>query len=175
MSSVTAAGAPSETRSGIFDHVRPGAWLAGALVLAFLLLFLVLPVGQVFVTAFVDADGSPTFGHFGAFFGQGLMRESFFNSLYVAILSTVFATLIAVPLAYFTVRFQFRGSLLIQTLGVLPLIMPPFVGAAAMQLIFGRSGSVNLLLNQHFEVYLPIMEGLNGVILLRPFTTFRSS
>ncbi len=54
------------------------------------------------------------------------------------------------PLAYFTVRFEFRGALLIQTLGVLPLIMPPFVGAVAMQLIFGRSGSVNLLLDEHF-------------------------
>lgn len=172
MSSVTAAGASSQARPGLFDHVRPGAWLAGALVLAFLLLFLVLPVGQVFVTAFVDADGSPTFGHFGAFFGQGLMRESFFNSLYVATLSTVFATLIAVPLAYFTVRFQFRGSLLIQTLGVLPLIMPPFVGAAAMQLIFGRSGSVNLLLNQHFGVSIPIMEGLNGVIFVESIHYF---
>ena len=67
------------------------------------------------------------------------MRESFWNSLYVAGLSVVFASLIAVPLAYFTVRFRFRGALLIQTLGVLPLIMPPFVGAVAMQLIFGRS------------------------------------
>ena len=28
------------------------------------------------------------------------------------------------------------------TLGVLPLIMPPFVGAVALQLIFGRSGTV---------------------------------
>jgi iron(III) transport system permease protein len=69
------------------------------------------------------------------------MREAFFNSLYVAVMSAVFAALIAVPLAYFTVRFDFRGAILIQTLGVLPLIMPPFVGAVALQLIFGRSGS----------------------------------
>lgn len=64
--------------------------------------------------------------------------------------SALLASLIAVPLAYFTVRFDFRGALIIQTLGVLPLIMPPFVGAVAMQLIFGRSGSVNLLLNDWF-------------------------
>lgn len=172
MSSVTVAGASARMRPGFFDHVRPGAWMAGALVLAFLLLFLILPVGQVFVTAFVDADGSLTFGHFSAFFDQGLMRESFFNSLYVATLSTLFAAMIAVPLAYFTVRFQFRGALLIQTLGVLPLIMPPFVGAAAMQLIFGRSGSVNLLLNQYFDISVPIMEGLNGVIFVESIHYF---
>ena len=149
-----------------------GVWLAGALVLAFLLLFLVLPVARVFHIAFVEADGSPTLGHFAAFFSQGLMTESFLNSLYVAVASAVAAAMIAVPLAYLTVRFEFRGALLIQTLGVLPLIMPPFVGAVALQLIFGRSGSVNLLLNSAFGVTLPLMEGLNGVIFVEAIHYF---
>ncbi|MDO9094407.1 MAG: iron ABC transporter permease [Rubrivivax sp.] len=151
---------------------RAGVWLAGGLVLAFLLLFFVLPVGRVFITAFLDGDGTFTLGHFSAFFSQGLMREAFFNSLYVAVMSAVFAALIAVPLAYFTVRFDFRGAILIQTLGVLPLIMPPFVGAVALQLIFGRSGSINLLLQDHFGFTLPIMEGLNGVIFVEAIHYF---
>jgi iron(III) transport system permease protein len=149
-----------------------GVWAAGGLVLAFLLLFLVLPVAWVFFTAFVNADGSLTLGHFGAFFAQPLMRESFFNSLYVAGMSTLFAALIAVPLAYFTVRFQFRGALLIQTLGVLPLVMPPFVGAVALQLVFGRSGTVNLLLNQAFGFTIPVMDGMNGVIFVESIHYF---
>jgi iron(III) transport system permease protein len=151
---------------------RAGVWLAGGLVLAFLLLFFLLPVGRVFITAFLDGDGTFTLGHFSAFFSQGLMREAFFNSLYVAVMSAVFAALIAVPLAYFTVRFEFRGAILIQTLGVLPLIMPPFVGAVALQLIFGRSGSINLLLQEHFGFTLPIMEGLNGVIFVEAIHYF---
>ncbi|MEF7613331.1 iron ABC transporter permease [Aquincola sp. MAHUQ-54] len=153
-------------------RLRPGAWIAGLLVLAFLALFLVLPVAKVFVTAFVEGDGSFTLGHFSAFFSQGLMREAFGNSLYVAVLSALFAALIAVPLAYVTVRFQFRGAMLIQTLGVLPLIMPPFVGAVALQLIFGRSGSINLLLQDAFGFTLPIMEGLNGVIFVEAIHYF---
>ncbi len=172
MSTTTVHDPSRQVRAGRFDNVRPGAWLAGALVLGFLLLFLILPVGRVFYTAFVDADGSLTLSHFSAFFGQGLMKESFFNSLYVATVSTVFAALIAVPLAYFTVRFQFRGALVIQTLGVLPLIMPPFVGAAAMQLIFGRSGSINLLLEQYFGFSVPIMDGLNGVVFVESIHYF---
>ncbi|MFO1285090.1 MAG: iron ABC transporter permease [Rubrivivax sp.] len=171
-----AAGAPQAgPRPAFFARwreVRPGVRLAGALVLAFLLLFFVLPVARVFYTAFVEADGTPTLGHFGAFFSQGLMREAFVNSLVVALLSALFAALIAVPLAYFTVRFEFRGALLIQTLGVLPLVMPPFVGAAAMQLIFGRSGSVNLLLDRWFGFTLPIMEGLNGVVFVEAIHYF---
>ena len=149
-----------------------GVWLAAGAVLAFLLLFFVLPVAHVFFIAFLDGDGSFTLGHFSAFFGQGLMREAFFNSLYVAVMAALFAALIAVPLAYFTVRFQFRGAILIQTLGVLPLIMPPFVGAVALQLIFGRSGSVNLLLQQHFGFSVPFLEGLNGLIFVEAIHYF---
>ncbi len=164
----TAIGAAAPPRA----PARAGAWLAGALVLAFLVLFLVLPVARVFVTAFVEVDGSFTLGHFGAFFAQGLMREAFFNSLYVALMSAGWAAIIAVPLAYFTVRFEFRGAILIQTLGVLPLIMPPFVGAVALQLIFGRSGTVNLLLQQAFGITVPIMDGLGGVIFVEAIHYF---
>ena len=169
---VAAAGPRGPVVATSGGGVRAGVWLAGAAVLAFLLLFFVLPVARVFITAFLDGDGSLTLGHFSAFFDQGLMREAFFNSLYVAVMSAVFAALIAVPLAYFTVRFEFRGAILIQTLGVLPLIMPPFVGAVALQLIFGRSGSINLLLQEHFGFTLPIMEGLNGVVFVESIHYF---
>ncbi len=57
--------------------------------------------------------------------------------------------------------------MLIQTLGFVPLIMPPFVGAVAMQLLFGRNGSVNLLLDDWFGFKIPFMEGLNGVIFVQ--------
>jgi iron(III) transport system permease protein len=147
--------------------------MAAALcVVAFLAAFLIVPVATVFHSAFVNADGSFTAGHFVAFFNQPLMKEAFYNSLYVAVWSTAIATLLAVPLAYFTVRFKFRGALLIQTLGILPLIMPPFVGAVAMQLIFGRSGSVNLLLGDWFDINIPLMEGLNSVIFVESLHYF---
>ncbi|MBK6867729.1 MAG: iron ABC transporter permease [Burkholderiales bacterium] len=149
-----------------------GVWLAYGLILAFLLVFLIVPIGLVIYTAFVDEAGALTVGHFGNFFGQTVFRESFFNSLWVALASTFFASVIAVPLAYLTVRFEFRGALLIQTLGVLPLIMPPFVGAVALQLIFGRNGSVNLLLNDWFGVTVPIMDGLVGVTFVESIHYF---
>ncbi len=150
----------------------PGPWIAFGLILAFLLCFLVLPVGTVIYTAFVTETGAPTLGHFGNFFGQSVFRESFFNSLWVALASTFFASVIAVPLAYLTVRFEFRGALLIQTLGVLPLIMPPFVGAVALQLIFGRSGSVNLLLDDWLGFTVPLMDGLVGVTFVESIHYF---
>ena len=138
----------------------------------FLTLFLVWPVGSVIGAAFADGDGGFTLGHFASFFGLSLMREAFFNSLAVALLSVAGASLIAVPLACLTVRFDFRGALLIQTLGVLPLIMPPFVGAVAMQLILGKNGSINLLLSDNFGFTIPFMEGLTGVVLVESLHYF---
>ena len=139
---------------------------------AFLLLFLAIPALSVIHAAFADGAGGFTFGHVEAFFGLSLMRESFVNSLAVALLSVLFASLIAVPLAYLTARFAFRGALLIQTLGVLPLIMPPFVGAVAMQLIFGKNGSVNLLLSEYLGFTIPFMEGLTGVVFVESLHYF---
>ncbi|MDB5864697.1 MAG: Ferric iron transporter, permease protein [Betaproteobacteria bacterium] len=172
MSIVTSdIGAPQ--RRGAHTRGYTPAQLAVALLIAaFLLVFLIVPVGTVIFVAFAEPGGGLTLSHFESFFHISLMRESFWNSLYVALMSVVFATIIAVPLAYFTVRFRFRGALLIQTLGVLPLIMPPFVGAVAMQLIFGRSGSVNLLLQDAFGISLPLMDGLNGVIFVEALHYF---
>ena len=138
----------------------------------FLLAFLIIPVLNVVYIAFADVDGGVTFSHFGTFFGISLMQESFWNSLLVALASVFFASLIALPLAYLTIRFEFRGALLVQTLGVLPLIMPPFVGAVAMQLIFGRSGSLNLLLHDWWGISIPIMDGLPGVVFVESLHYF---
>lgn len=144
-----------------------------ALAIAVLLIaFLVVPIVSVVYTAFSDGAGGFTLSHFSAFGEISLMRESFANSLFVAGMTVLFATIIAVPLAYLTMRFQFRGAVLIQTLGVLPLVMPAFVGAAAMQLLFGRSGSVNLILNDWFGVTIPIMQGLSGVIFVETLHYF---
>ncbi len=146
--------------------------LVALLIALFLLTFLIVPVANVIYIAFADGSGGLTLSHFGAFFGISLMQESFWNSLTVALSSVFFASLIALPLAYLTIRFEFRGALLIQTLGVLPLIMPPFVGAVAMQLIFGRSGSLNLLLNDWFGFSIPMMQGLTGVIFVESLHYF---
>jgi len=150
-----------------------GAAGAGLAVLILLLAFLVIPVAKVVYVAFVDVNtGGFTLLNFVDFFRTSLFRESFVNSIYVAGMSVVFASVIAMPLAYFTTRFNFAGAALIQTLGVIPLIMPPFVGAVAMQMLFGANGSVNLLLDEWFGFTIPFMEGLNGVILVESIHYF---
>jgi iron(III) transport system permease protein len=144
----------------------PGAWAVALPVALFIAVLLLWPVATVLYAALADGQGGFTFAHVSAFFSLSIMREAFVNSLVVSLGAVALAALIAVPLAYLTVRFEFRGAALVQTLGVLPLVMPPFVGAVAMQLLFGRNGSVNLLLNDAFGIRVPFMEGLYGVIFV---------
>ena len=87
-------------------------------------------------------------------------------------MAVIFGSLISLPLALFTVKYNFRGKTLIQTLGILPLVMPPFVGAIAMQLILGRSGIINLLLLRWFGTTIPFMDGLRGVIIVQTIHYF---
>lgn len=147
---------------------------AAALIIAILLIgLLIIPVLQVIYVAFLDPNtGALTLQNFVDFFRTSLFRESFWNSFYVSAMSVVFATVIALPLAYITTRFNFAGSVVIQSLGFIPLIMPPFVGAVAMQLIFGRNGTLNLLIEEKFGINIPFMEGLNGVILVQSIHYF---
>jgi len=150
-----------------------GVHLAAVFIALLLLGLLLVPVAQVMIVAFQDpATGAATLQNFVDFFKTSLFRESFWNSFYVSAMSVVVATAIALPLAYITTRFHFSGSILIQSLGFIPLIMPPFVGAVAMQLIFGRNGTVNLLLRDWFGFDIPFMEGLNGVILVQSIHYF---
>ncbi len=159
--------------SSVFAAGQRGPAITGVVIALFLVMFLVVPVAQVIFVAFQDPNtGALTIINFVDFFNTSLFQDSFFNSFYVAAMSVIIATAIAVPLAYFTTRFNFGGAILIQTLGIVPLIMPPFVGAVAMVLLFGDNGSVNLLLDEWFGFTLPFMTGLNGVIFVESIHYF---
>lgn len=144
---------------------RPGQIALGGAIAAFLAFFLIIPVATVVYVAFTEkGTGAFTLVNFVDFLRTDLFVRSFWNSMYVSAMTVLLASLFALPLAYLTTRFDFRGGGVVQALGFIPLIMPPFAGAVAMQLLFGRNGSLNLLLDDWFGFKIPFMEGLNGVI-----------
>src|SRR5262245_28524120 len=153
-------------------NASPAQVLALVVVALFLVAFLIVPIVRVCAVAFTGPAGDFSLVHFGDFYRTALLREAFWNSIYVAGMTVALASLIAVPLATILTRFRFRGAALIHTLGVIPLVMPPFVGAVAMQLIYGRNGSINLLLSEWFGFRIPFMEGLNGVIFVEALHYF---
>ncbi len=166
--------------AGILDRIRArfssqetdrAQLVVFLLLLALLGMFIVYPILRVLYVAFTLGN-TLTLTHFLNFFERDLFREALWNSLLAGLMAVLFGSLISLPLAYFTVKYDFRGKILIRTLGILPLVMPPFVGAIAMQLILGRSGIVNLLLLRWFGTTIPFMDGLPGVIIVQTLHYF---
>ena len=68
------------------------------------------------------------------------------NSLMLAFATTLVATLVCLPLAYWFTRYQFHGRTGLASLLLVPLIIPPFVGAIGTERLLGRFGTLNLWL-----------------------------
>jgi iron(III) transport system permease protein len=158
----------------VSDRVKGRFGAEEALVAALLLLLvggIVYPLLQVLSVA-VLRDGWPTLAPLVAFFRRPLFQEALVNTLLSGVLAVFFGSLVGVPLAFLTVRYKFPGREVVGVLGVLPLVVPPFVGAVAFQQILGKSGLVNLLLLERFGVTVPFMDGLTGVVLVQSLHYF---
>jgi len=113
------------------------------LTLAVLFILLILPIFSVFLVSFFDGEtGELTLGNYVQLFTRNYYISGFKNTLFVGILGTFGATLIGVPLAFFTTRYKIYGKALISTLAILVLVAPPFIGAYAWIMMFGSNGFV---------------------------------
>lgn len=74
------------------------------------------------------------------------LSECLLNSLTLAAGVLVLTTLITLPLAHWFTRFHFPAKPLLSGLLLIPLVLPPFVGAIGFRQLFARFGTVNLLL-----------------------------
>lgn len=126
-------------------RVLPGTIIFLVVLALFFGFFLLYPVSLLLKGAFIDA-GHFTFKYFGLLLSSPLQRESLFNSFAIATLTTVLTTILVMPVASLLTRFDFRGKALLNTLLLVPMIMPPFVGAIGLKQLLARFGSVNLLL-----------------------------
>ncbi|MEO6164991.1 MAG: iron ABC transporter permease, partial [Candidatus Binatia bacterium] len=133
--------------------------LANGAVLLFLwlffIVFLIYPLGYVFSNAFFTDSG------FSLVFMK-LMFSSpnntiiLANSVNLGLVVTLFTTVLSLPMALLLVRYNFPGKGLLTGLILIPMVLPPFVGAIGMRQLLARFGSVNLLLLQMGAIDQPI-------------------
>lgn len=108
--------------------------------------FFVWPILQILKGGFIDADGDITFAFLRALLADPLYLTALRNSTLLACATTALALLIALPLAFVSDRFIFPGKNLLSSLILVPMILPPFVGAIGIKQIFGQYGAFNSLL-----------------------------
>jgi len=122
---------------------------------AFFIVFMLYPLGYVFSNAFFTAEG------FSLVFMK-LMFSSpnntiiLANSVNLGLAVTLFTTLFSLPLALLLVRYNFPGKGLLNGLILIPMVLPPFVGAIGMRQLLARFGSINLLLLEMGVISQPI-------------------
>lgn len=116
------------------------------LTAAFFALFFVWPIVGTLQGAFVGSDGRPTFDYIVEVFRNPIYLEGLWNSLLMGVFSTLLAAAIALPLAVISDRYLFPGKSLLGASILIPMILPPFVGAIGVRQILGQEGALNALL-----------------------------
>jgi iron(III) transport system permease protein len=148
--------------------------LGFGLIWAFLIVFVVFPLLRIFYDAITDDAGHLTLAHFHEFFTDSFYLRSLWKSLLLAF-ATVFTTsVIGISVAFLILRYDFPGRNLFSYLTMLPLILPPLVGVLGFIFIFGRAGTVNVLLMNWFGIDHPVnfMYGLHGVLIVETLHLF---
>ena len=151
------------------SDMTPG--LTGFLILlaVFFGLFLVYPLLYVFLNAFYT-DGRFSMTFFELMLRNPVQQRALINSFELGIMATIATTIIGLPIAFALVRYDFPGKGLLSGLTLIPMVMPPFVGAIGMRQMFARFGSVNLFLLDLGIVDTPIDwfggGGFLGVVIL---------
>jgi iron(III) transport system permease protein len=108
--------------------------------------FFIWPLWQILKGGFMTADGKLTADYVAVLLSDHAYREGLAHSFLLACATTSICLLIALPLAFISDRFVFPGKSLLGSLVLIPMILPPFVGAIGIKQIFGQYGAVNALL-----------------------------
>ena len=112
-------------------------------LLAFFAVFFLLPILGSIKVAFTSVHGGFTLEYIWEVFANALYRQGLYNSFSMAVWTTCGCLLVSVPLALLYVKFDFPGKTLLNSLLLMPMILPPFVGAIGIKAMLGQAGALN--------------------------------
>ena len=145
---------------------RVGQFMLAAYILLFLL-FLVFPLGTLIMKSVQDQKGNFIgLSNYQLYLQEPALFQSFFNSLFIAIVSTVIVVILAFSFAYALTRtcMPFKG--LFRLISLIPLLSPSILAAIALVYWFGNKGILKALLFGN-SIYGPI-----GIIFASVYWTF---
>ncbi|MFT4730248.1 MAG: iron(III) transport system permease protein [Granulosicoccus sp.] len=141
-----------------------------AMLLAYIALFfmfMVLPLGSLLVKSVQNREGSFVgLSNYLLYLQEPALFQSFFNSLFVAIVSTLIVLVLAFLFAYAITRtcMPFKGFF--KLVALIPLLSPSILAAIALVYWFGNQGVLkSMLLGE--SIYGPI-----GIIFASVYWTF---
>ncbi len=126
-----------------------------ALMLFVLGVFLLYPIGLTVRGGFAEdpATGSGfTLDHLRLVFEDPNLMGGIVNAFKIACAVTFLCIVISLPLAVLSARYTFPGKKILNASILVPLILPPFVGAIGIRALLGREGALNALLGTDWDI-----------------------
>lgn len=108
--------------------------------------FFIWPIWEIIRGGFFDYEHGFTLAYVKTVFQNPVYVEGLINSFVMGIGSTVLGLFIAVPLAYLFNGYEFWGKRFFSSLVLLPIMLPPFVGANGVLQLLGTYGTLNTFL-----------------------------
>ncbi|HWD20154.1 MAG TPA: sulfate ABC transporter permease subunit CysW [Verrucomicrobiae bacterium] len=139
-------------------------WLLIGLTILFALLFLLLPLINVFAQAFALG-----FNHYLKALATHDTMSAIRMTFLVAMISVPLNVIFGLAGSWALAKFQFRGKAFLLTLIDLPFSISPVVGGLLFVLLFGAHGVLGDWLERH---HIKIIFALPGMVLATIFVTF---
>lgn len=156
--------ASSATSSDRFVYVL------AAPVLAVLTFFVAVPMAYTAVTGF---GGNGFAENYGSFL-TGASGTALLLSVGISLGSVLGCVLVGSMLAILLNRFDFPGRRVLEIVAILPMALPPLIGAVSFVLLYSETGIVPRALSQWFglDPASVSVSGIGGVLLVHVFTMY---
>ncbi|MEX2251757.1 MAG: ABC transporter permease [Acidimicrobiia bacterium] len=121
----------------------------------------------VFVIPLVGLLARIPWGNLPELVSSQIVIDALRLSVVTSLTATAISALLGVPLAWLLARIEFPGRSIVRALVMLPLVLPPVVGGAALLFALGRRGLVGEPLNAATGLVLPFSTW--GVVIATTF------
>lgn len=143
----------------------------------FLILFayVIYPLYKTFLQSVVGEAGLSTESYRNFFSLESTANlEALFNSVFISIISVISCAIVGVTMAFLLQRYEFPGRKVLSVLVLVPMALPPLIGALSFTFLYGESGIFprffQSLLNTDEVPF--ALSGIWGVIVVHTFTMY---
>lgn len=139
-------------------------------IYAWLVALVIVPNALLLITSFMSSSGgaivySPTLANYQSIVGSMTVQTLIFKTIAVALVSTLLATVIAYPLAFYISRNLVRGKTVAALMVIIPLWISLLMRVFAWRVILGEKGILNTVL-----LDLGIIAKPSSLFLYTPFS-----
>ncbi|MDA3950344.1 MAG: iron ABC transporter permease [Spirochaeta sp.] len=138
-------------------------------ILASLIIFILFPLARVLLTSLHDKAGNWSVEPYAGIFSSWFLRRAFFNSILMGFCTAVLGSLVGFLFAFTLTRTAAPFKKVLHLIAIVPIVSPPFIGAMAIIMLFGRNGLISsqLLGLRNIQIY-----GFRGLLFAQVITFF---